>query len=207
MGYRLLSCTNQQAVQGCGFSAECLALRATQASCGLFAAVTRFRFGGGKLAYHELAVPRQAYNVVADFDIGYLRFQSWGGGQVTVVSTADIDSCVEIPSQVEYLGINYKVTEVSFKAFRNHHNLHCVVFPDNMLHVMEGAFKGCQKLGVLCFRSKIPYAIGNDLWKTDITKVFDSSHFRNVTLYVPRGSIRAYRRSEWGRFKNIKEYV
>lgn len=103
--------------------------------------------------------------------------------------------------------MKYKVTEVSFKAFRNHKNLHCAVMPDNRLHFMEGAFKGCQNLHALCFRSKIPYAIGNDQWKTDITKIFDSSHFRSVTLYVPRGSIRAYRQSEWGKFKNIKEYV
>ena len=150
---------------------------------------------------------RLTYNIVADFKIGYLRFQSWGGGQVTVASTDDVDSCVEIPPHVEYQGIKYNVTEVTFKAFSNHRNLRCVVFPDNMLHVMKGAFKGCTSLDALCLRSKTPYAIGNDMWKTDITKIFDSSHFQSVTLYVPRGSIQAYRHSEWGKFKNIKEYV
>lgn len=162
---------------------------------------------GGILAYAKLTGPQQTYKVVADFNVGYLNFQSWGGGQVAVVSDADIDSCVEIPSQVEYQGVRYKVTEVSFKAFLNHKNLRCAVFPDNTLHFMENAFKGCSALKALCFRSPKPYAIGNEFWKTDITKIFDPSHFRNVTLYVPRGSIRAYRRSEWGKFKNIKEYV
>ena len=166
-----------------------------------------FVSGGVSYAYHELAGPRQTYNIVADFKIGYLRFQSWGGGQVTVASTDDVDSCVEIPPHVEYQGIKYNVTEVTFKAFSNHRNLRCVVFPDNMLHVMKGAFKGCPSLDALCLRSKTPYAIGNDMWKTDITKIFDSSHFQSVTLYVPRGSIQAYRHSEWGKFKNIKEYV
>lgn len=166
-----------------------------------------FVSGGVSYAYHELSGPRQAYSIVADFKIGYLRFQSWGGGQVTVASTADVDSCVEIPPQVEYLGIKYNVTEVTFKAFRNCRNLRCAVFPDNALHVMEGAFKGCKSLDALCLRSKTPYSIGNDLWKTDITKIFEPSHFKSVTLYVPRGSLRAYRQSEWGKFKNIKEYV
>lgn len=162
---------------------------------------------GGIYAYCELSGPREAYVVVTDFKIGHLRFQSWGGGQVTVMSTVDVDSCIEIPSQVEYEELKYNVTEVTFKAFLNHRKLRCVIFPDNAIHVMEGAFKGCTALKTLCFRSPHPYVIGNDLWKTKITKIFDSSQFQRVTLYVPRGSLSAYRQSEWGKFKNIKEYV
>lgn len=159
------------------------------------------------LAYIRFAGPRQTYDVVADFKVGYLHYQSWGGGQVTVESTRDADTCVEIPPSVSFSGIKYSVTELTFNAFRNHHNLRCAILPDVPMHVMEGAFSGCDGLQQLYLRSHTPYPIGNKLWKTDITKIFTPAHFRSVVLHVPKGSIEAYRKSEWGRFKNIKEFV
>ena len=162
---------------------------------------------GTVFCFHEFGGPRQIYEIVADFKVGYLRCQSWGGGQVTVKCTSDVDPCVEIPRTVAYGGTIYRVTEITFNAFRNHKNLRHVVLPNSgQLHVMEGAFTGCPGLGSICFRSPKPCSIGNQLWKTDITKVFDPTHFSRVTLYVPKGSLGAYRQSAWGRFKNIKEY-
>lgn len=162
--------------------------------------------GGAFLAYQKWHEPRQTYDVVADFKVGYLQYQSWGGGLVTVRSTEDVDSCVEIPATVTYQGISYKVSEITLKAFVNHRHLRRVVFPCAELHFMSGAFSGCNHLRELYFRSKTPPQIGNKLWKTDLEQVFDSSHFLHVILYVPKGSLEAYRQSEWKRFKVIKEY-
>lgn len=161
---------------------------------------------GGGFCYPKWMEPRQAYDVVADFKVGYLQYQSWGGGLATVRSVNDVDSCVEIPPTVTYEGIKYVVNEVTFKAFENHHHLCRIVFPDGELHFMAGAFKGCSHLREIYFRSSVPSLMGNKIWNVDIRQVFDASHFDSVVLYVPKGCVSAYRQSEWKYFKTIKEY-
>lgn len=162
---------------------------------------------GFSIVYHKWGKPRQIYDVVADFKIGYLQYQSWGGGLVTVKSSNDVDSCIEIPNTVAYEGIRYAVNEITFKAFQNHRQLCRIVFPNEQLHFMSGAFKGCNHLHEIYFRSAMPPLIGNKIWNIDIEQVFDASHFDHVVLYVPKGSAETYRQSEWKRFKNIREYA
>lgn len=161
---------------------------------------------GGGFCYKKWVEPRQTYDVVADFKVGYLQYQSWGGGLATVRSTNDVDSCVEIPPTVAYEGIKYVVNEVTFKAFENHRHLCRIVFPNGELHFMTGAFKGCSHLREIYFRSTVPPVLGNKIWNVDILQVFDASHFDHVVLYVPKGCVPAYRQSEWKCFKTIKEY-
>lgn len=161
---------------------------------------------GVGFAYHEWGGPRQTYDVVTDFKMGFLRFQSWGGGFVTVQGIEDVDSCVEIPRTVTNEGVTYLVSEVTFRAFKNYKGLHRVVFPNEELHFMANAFKGCNHLHELYFRSKEPPIFGSKQWTATIEEVFEDYHFRQVTLYVPKGSTAAYRASAWGRFKNIKEF-
>ena len=164
-------------------------------------------FMGAFYAYQKWNEPRQTYEIVADFKVGYLRYQSWGGGLVSVKSTSDADSCVEIPGKVSYLGISYQVNEVAFRAFENHRHLRRVVFPDAEWHLMGDAFVECPNLKSLYFRTLLPPHVGNDLWTVDILNAFDPRHFDQVTLYVPQGSASVYRKSEWGKFKRIREYA
>lgn len=161
---------------------------------------------GASFTYRKWAGPRQSVDVVADFKLGYLRYQSWGGGLVTVQSIKDVDSCVEIPRTVTNEGVAYLVTEVTFHAFENYSVLQRVAFPNGKLHIMAKSFKGCQHLSALYFRSKVPPVFGNEQWPATIDDVFENYHFSAVTLNVPRGSASAYRNSAWGRFKNIKEF-
>lgn len=162
--------------------------------------------GSAGVIYNYWFAPEQTYSTVADFKIGYLRYQSWGGGLVSVQSTEDIDSCIEIPCKAAYHSINYQVNEIGIKAFHNHHNLKWTVLPDCQLHILHDAFTGCNHLEGLYFRSSVPYVIGNPQWPTDIHDVFDASHFSSVVIYVPKGSANAWRKSAWGVFKNIKEF-
>lgn len=161
---------------------------------------------GAGFSYHKWGGPHQGFDIVADFKLGYLRYQSWGGGLVTVQSVKDVDSCVEIPRAVTNEGVTYLVAEVTFHAFENYRVLQRVVLPNGKLHVMATSFKGCRHLRALYFRSKIPPKIGNDIWPATINDVFEKYHFHLVTLYVPKGSAAAYRASAWGKFKNIKEF-
>ena len=157
--------------------------------------------------YHKYYEPVQTYSPVADFNIGYLHYQSWGGGQVSVESTRDVDSCIEIPHIAPYRGIDYLVSEIGMKAFRNHRHLQRIILPEDSLHLLKDAFSGCTRLQAVYFRSATPPVIGNKIWPTTIRDVFQSYHFDRVTLYVPKGSTAAYRKSAWGIFKNIKEYT
>lgn len=162
---------------------------------------------GGAKGYSLWIAPKQTYDVVADFKVGFLRFQSWGGGLVSVQGAADEDSCVEIPAAASYLGVKYQVREVAEKAFFRYKNIHTVVFPDVPgMYILGGAFKGCGGLRAICFRSKRPPGIGSSIWKTKIADIFDGRHFSDVVLYVPAGCADDYHASPWGMFKNIKEY-
>lgn len=161
----------------------------------------------GAKGYSMWVAPKQTYDVVADFRVGFLRYQSWGGGLVSVQGAADEDSCVEIPPVASYLGVKYQVREVAGKAFFRYRNIRTVVFPDVPgMYVLGGAFKGCSSLKAICFRSQRPPGIGSSIWKTKIGDIFDQRHFSDVVLFVPDGCQEAYRASAWGMFKNIKEY-
>ncbi len=173
-------------------------------TCWMVVLLLGFSVAG--IVYRQYLEPKQTYEVVADFKVGYLRYQSWGGGLVTVQSTSDADSCVEIPRTVSFQGISYLVNEVAAKAFYDHRHLQRVVFPNAELHLMKDAFVGCPHLHSLYFRSNVPPRIGNKLWKTDISQIFESQHFAHVVLYVPKGSASAYKKSEWGAFRYVKEY-
>lgn len=163
--------------------------------------------GVGAYKYYDYKENHLDISVTADFTIDNFRYESWGNDEVTIKCRKDVDSYVEIPSKVSYSHIKYKVTEITFNAFSNCRELQTLIIPNQRMQIMEGAFKGCDQLSKLYMRSSKPYPIGSEIWKTDITKVFDASHFSRVTIYVPKGSLNAYRKSEWGRFKNIKEYV
>lgn len=163
--------------------------------------------GVGAYKYYDYKVNQIDIHVTAHFVIGNFKYESWGNDEVTIRCIKDADSYVEIPAVISYDRAKYKITEVTFDAFSNCYNLQTLVLPNNQVHIMKDAFRGCDHLSKLYMRSAKPYDIGSEIWKTDITKVFEAYHFSKVTLYVPKGSLKAYRNSEWKRFKNIKEYV
>lgn len=147
------------------------------------------------------------YDLVNTFTIGNLEYKSWGGGLVTVCAANDRDSVIEIPNTVRFLGVNYRVDEVEDSAFACHRQLKQVVLPDNpQLHVMKHIFAGSPNVLSICFRSKTPPQLGNAIWKVRMSDVFASSCYQQVTLYVPKGSLSAYRRSPWGKFEHIEEF-
>lgn len=157
--------------------------------------------------YNKVSSPVKIYGVVAQFTVGNLEFKSWGGGLVTVCAVNDKDSVVEIPNMVDYQGVNYRVDELEDSAFADCPQLKRIVLPDNpQLHVMKHVFDGSPRLRSLCFRSKVPPMLGNAIWTVTMKDLFDASALGRIRLYVPKGSLEAYRRSPWGKFAQIQEY-
>lgn len=172
----------------------CLVLLALLATCGA-------------IIYNKVKKPPTMYDVVTEFQIGNLLYKSWGGGLVTVSAANDKDSCIEIPNTVSYQGVSYKVDEVEDSAFAQKCQLVRVVLPDNpRLHMMKRIFVGSPNLKSITFRSKMPPELGNGIWHVTIAQAFEPQAFEHVILYVPKGSMEAYRRSSWGRFSYIEEY-
>lgn len=161
----------------------------------------------GDIAYNKVReATRQTYDVMTSFRIGNLQYESWGGGLVSVKAANQKDSCIEIPAQVMYRGLNYKVNEITFDAFKGNPILKSVVFPDGRFHVMRNLFAECPNMQEIFFRHAEPPYIGNAIWKTNIKDVFSPRQLEQIKLNVPKGSLQKYRKSPWGQFKHIEEY-
>lgn len=160
----------------------------------------------GGAIYNKVNQPETIYDVVSQFKVGNFLCTSWGGGVVSVKAINQKDSCIEVPKTVTYQGMTYKVDEIEKEAFAHHQVLKRLVFPDTRLHVMRGIVTGSPHLEEIIFRSNQPPVIGNAIWKTKITDVFEASCFEKVKLMVPKGSLAVYRDSPWGRFRYIEEY-
>ena len=156
--------------------------------------------------YNKVNQPERIYDVVTQFRAGNFLCTSWGGGVVSVKAINQKDSCIEVPKTVTYQGMTYKVDEIEKNAFARHAVLKWLVFPDTRFHVMRGMITGSPHIQSICFRSVEPPIIGNAIWKTKITDVFEAPCFEKVKLMVPKGSLDAYRKSPWGKFRHIEEY-
>ena len=160
----------------------------------------------GGAIYNKVNQPDTIYDVVSQFKVGNFLCTSWGGGVVSVKAINQKDSCIEVPKTVTYQGMTYKVDEIEKNAFARHAVLKWLVFPDTRFHVMRGMITGSPHIQSICFRSVEPPFIGNAIWKTKITDVFEAPCFEKVKLMVPKGSLDAYRKSPWGKFRHIEEY-
>ena len=160
----------------------------------------------GGAIYNKVNQPERIYDVVNQFRAGNFLCTSWGGGVVSVRAINQKDSCIEVPKTVTYQGMTYKVDEIEKNAFARHAVLKWLVFPDIRFHVMRGMVTGSPHIQSICFRSVEPPIIGNAIWKTKITDVFETPCFEKVKLMVPKGSLDAYRKSPWGKFRHIEEY-
>ena len=97
------------------------------------------------------------------------------------------------------LAIPNSVTYIGQKAFENCSGLTTLTFPKNLLEISGSALNGCSGLTSIHCKSEIP---PND----DSVVTFESSIYSSATLYVPNGSLNAYKENPtWSRFKNIVE--
>lgn len=95
---------------------------------------------------------------------------------------------VTIPNSVTFIG-NWAFYECS--------GLNSVTIGSSVINILEGAFAECSKLEeVYCFAEKVPWTE---------TNAFDKSYPEYMTLYVPAGSLNAYKTTEpWSQFGTTK---
>lgn len=149
---------------------------------------------------------RPHYEEVAQFRVANIKYTSWGG----LVASAKLEKMNErqvvVPATVSNDGLTYRVIELGFDSFKDDTLLQklAVMCETDTINILKGSFKGCTQMRELYLFLPKLVGIGSSQWRCNITDVFDEHHFSDVTIYVPESLIPVYRKSVWGRFKNIK---
>lgn len=121
------------------------------------------------------------------------------------------------------INIPNTVTSIEQSAFEDCSGLTSIIIPNSAYQIGSFAFQGCNSLTSVTISNSIEI-IGNKAFSgcTSLTsihckatnpspaapysEVFDNSTYSSATLYIPRGSLDAYRENAiWSRFKNIVE--
>ena len=90
------------------------------------------------------------------------------------------------------------VTSISDDAFLNCSGLTSLTIPSSVTSIGDWAFSGCSRLtSIYVYLEKIPELGSN---------VFTGCYAKNCTVYVPKGTVDAYKSSEFGYFEKIVEF-
>ena len=127
---------------------------------------------------------------------------------MSVSDGKDASDNISIPEKVTQDGVEYKVTKIGEGAFQNNTGLTDVTIPASIISIGSSAFAGCKNLKSITVYNKTPIslsAIGTrGFTRTDSGSVFEGVDKETCILYVPEGSVDAYKAaSEWKDFKNI----
>ena len=117
---------------------------------------------------------------------------------------------VEIPNSVTSVGNDAfygcsGLKSVTFNCkrvgdfFGNNSNISEIVFGDNVVGILENAFGGYSGIkSIKCTSAQPPKVGGGN---------FTSTHYQNVVLYVPKGSLTTYQAADvWKEFWEIEEF-
>lgn len=120
------------------------------------------------------------------------------------------------------INIPNTVTSIEQSAFEGCSGLTSIIIPNSVYDIGPFAFRDCSSLTSVTISNSIEI-IGNKAFSgcTSLTsihckatnplpatysEVFDNSTYSSATLYIPRGSLDAYKENAiWSRFKNIVE--
>ena len=120
---------------------------------------------------------------------------------------------VEIPNSATSIGVSAfygcdgltsvtignGVTIIDVSAFYGCKGLTSVTIPNSVTNIKYSAFSGCDGLTSIYMLSGTPAVV--------TTSTFSSSSYKNTTLYVPQGSLEAYKAADiWKDFENIVEF-
>ena len=73
-----------------------------------------------------------------------------------------------------------------------------VTIPNSVTSIGYRTFKGCVGLKSIYLMGTTPPSVGTDN--------FTDYHYKNITIYIPKGSLEAYQSAYvWKEFKNIQE--
>ena len=107
------------------------------------------------------------------------------------------------PLKTLYLGrdLSYETGySYGYSPFNEKSTLTEVTIGNTVTSIGDYAFSGCSKLTTLYSLNPIPPTVGNDN--------FTNSHYLNLNVYVPQGSLAAYQSADvWKNFWNLQEFV
>lgn len=136
-----------------------------------------------------------------DMEVNGIRYVKTSDTEVMVVGRKDrYSGALKIPAEIAVDGTTYAVTAIDDNAFKNCSSLVDVYIEKNVAKIGEGIFSGCCKLQTIICHSATPAAVDS--------ATFDASIYSAALLYVPVGSVDAYRNDAiWGQFTYILEYT
>ena len=131
-----------------------------------------------------------------------------GTPSVSISDDKDASGSVSISETVTHNGVEYKVTEIGEGAFQNNTGLTEVSIPASVTSIGENAFAGCTNLKSITVYNETPINLSvvsaRGFTRTDGSSVFEGVDKETCILYVPEGSVDAYKAAPgWKEFKNI----
>ena len=91
------------------------------------------------------------------------------------------------------------VTSMGCGIFVSCTSLTSVTLPSGITNIGEYTFYECTELASICLMNPVPATVESEN--------FTDSHYANTTVYVPQGSLAAYKAADvWKDFANIKEF-
>ena len=132
-----------------------------------------------------------------------------GGNTVSFAGNTNATNTFEVPSTVTVNGVTYTVNMISENAFSGNTSLTEIILPETITSIGSGAFKGCIHLVTITIKTSTPPTLLNGPATSSrrASSVFEGIDKETCILFVPEGSINAYKAAEgWNEFKNIIEY-
>ena len=114
----------------------------------------------------------------------------------------DLTGHVVVPETIDYIwpdhGNTWQVTAVSPRALNEHHNITSLDLPSGISSVNDNSFSESETLNSLIIRAEVPPVVYDKNWQ-EVSDT-DLFNFQIVNVYVPDGSVQAYKDdSNWGK--------
>ena len=152
---------------------------------------------------------KEPFEVITD-DKGsnYIVEDEWNN-TVSFAGNTNATNTFEVPSTVTVNGVTYTVNMISDNAFSGNTSLTEILLPETITAIGSGAFKNCIHLVSIAIKAITPPTLLNSAVSSPrrASSVFEGVNKETCILFVPEGSLNAYKAAEgWNEFKNIVEY-
>ena len=133
---------------------------------------------------------------------------SSGTPTVAISDDKDASGSISFPEAVTHNGVEYKVTEIGEGAFQNNTGLTEVLISASITSIGASAFASCTNLKSITVYNETPINLSvvsaRGFTRTGSGDVFEGVDKETCILYVPQGSVNAYKAAPgWKDFKNI----
>ena len=136
------------------------------------------------------------------------EFEVTSENTVEIISDDNVSGAYSIPESISHNGVSYSVTSIGDGAFMGNTNLTDITIPSSITSIGSGAFSGCSNLKTITVNIEKPISIttaaGVRGGTRSTSSVFEGVDLTTCILYVPEGSVDAYKAAPgWKDFKNI----